>query len=66
MRIETKFNIGDEVWYYRRETHQAVMSKIDHILFEGGCIWYNLTNYESKSEDELFATEQELLDSLCS
>lgn len=67
MTIETKFNIGDEVWFYREASRQVVMSYIDHIVIESNDkdgIWYCLTNYESHGENELFRTEQELLDSL--
>ena len=67
MTIETKFSIGDEVWFYREDTCQVVMSYIDHIVVDTNDkdgIWYCLTNYESHGEDELYPTDQELLDSL--
>lgn len=67
MKIETKYGIGDEVWFYRKSPRQVVMSYIDHIVVEANDkdgIWYCLTNYESHGEDELFQTKEELLKSL--
>ena len=62
MRIETKFNIGDEV-FYKNDTNQIVSSYVDTIVISSNDndIWYNLTNYASKAEEDSFRSEQELL-----
>lgn len=66
MTIETKFNIGDKV-FYKNNTNQIVSSYIDTIVIstnDNDGIWYNLTDYASRAEKDLFRTKQDLLESL--
>lgn len=64
MVIKTKFNIGDTVWYMRRET--PVAEKVGWILLqihrnkEG--IYYGINANEQISEENCFATKKELRD----
>ena len=66
MKIETKFNIGDEVWF--RRCNVIVKGIVDIIFIadvEGLRICYGLCDYDNALlEKELFRTKQELLDSL--
>lgn len=61
MAIETKYNIGQEVWY--RVVGNAVKGKV--IAIERGlyrCTFYMTTAHFR--EEELFPTKEELLKSL--
>lgn len=68
MKIEPKFNIGDEVWflYYGKIfkdiiTHRmtiTVGNRRDDVAI------YRTINFNNIAEYELFQTKQELLDSL--
>lgn len=70
MTIETKYNIGDKVWFqtlginYKAE---IIRISIDVFLDKKTAIHYNLHrkgySYE-RNEDELFPTKEELLKSL--
>ena len=72
MQIETKYNIGDEVWveWFTRPTKMVV----DSIEFKKDeyteCIWYFVVNPNDRqecydaNECELFPTKEELLKSL--
>ncbi|MBO7315326.1 MAG: hypothetical protein J6U49_06630 [Alistipes sp.] len=72
MTIETKYNIGDEVWveFFMRPTRMVVES-IQFIKDENTeNIWYFVVNnidrrecYDA-NESELFPTKEELLESL--
>lgn len=76
MTIETKFNIGDEVWFKSEgELHCGIISstqisvmtihnRIDiEVLYRlRMCIGYPFTTM--KCENEVFSTNQELLNSL--
>ena len=69
MTIETKFNIGDEVWFY---LGCAIKAKINAITVHSDYFVYNVRTinmgeenyYTSLQEYKLFRTKQELLDSL--
>lgn len=68
MKIATKFNIGDEVWflYYGKVfkdiiTHQmtiAIGNQRDNVVI------YRTRNFNNLAEYELFPTKEELLKSL--
>ena len=67
MTIETKFNIGDEVWFKR--VNVFVKGTItDIFLFKHEdriVIGYGINDFNhALSEPELYRTKQELLDSL--
>ena len=62
MTIETKFNIGDEVWVMTLGKPYCTTVIAIHIDKKG--LQYNLKYLLAKEEHELFATKQELLDSL--
>ena len=64
MTIETKYNIGDEVWYSLKGNiyHET----IDHIEIDVGKdrelhIYYNAENKFPHRESKLFPTKEELL-----
>lgn len=67
MTIETKYNIGDEVWYkVSKEIHY---DRISNIRIDVDCLGeihidYELWNDLTKEECELFPTKEELLKSL--
>jgi hypothetical protein len=64
MIIETKYNVGDEVWL---KTHQGNVycNRITGIhIKRDGLIVYSLLNFADRTESELFPTEEELLNRL--
>ena len=73
MKIETKYNIGDEVWF--KHNNSAKSSKIIKIeitveismdnTYIDENTWYSLSNYHyCHTERTLFPTKEELLKSL--
>lgn len=67
MKIETKFNIGDEVWY--KDYSEIFQDKISQIKVNIDCfgtiyIYYDLWGDVTKEEHQLFSTKEELLKSL--
>lgn len=73
MTIETKFNIGDEVWFMSRSKCASSQVKGVRIYsidgkysYRSSCIEidYDLGDYGSYEEFNLFRTKEELLDSL--
>lgn len=69
MKIETKFNIGDKVWYdCAGEADKCVIASITVEVFNGEAnVYYAIEKCLSRTdihEDLLFRTKQELLDSL--
>lgn len=67
MTIETKYNIGDEVWYKGFE--ELFQDKISNIHINIDCLHYTYMYYEFfdgtiKEECQLFPTKEELLKSL--
>lgn len=63
MTIETKYNIGDEVWFMFQGKVQS--GYIVSITIYGDCIIYNMRAYcLSFKESLLFPTKEELLKSL--
>lgn len=67
MTIETKYNIGDEVWY--KGLKGIVHDRISYIRIDIDCVGEIYINYEFwddviKEEDKLFPTKEELLKSL--
>ena len=71
MKIETKYDIGQEVWFASHLHHiKGVISEISTNAYNNKCmIVYNVDykNYigqSQKEESELFPTKEELLKSL--
>lgn len=70
MKIDTKYNIGDEVWFKTLGiNYKANVTKIViHVFIDGNVIInYDIarSGYEyERNEDELFLTKEELLKSL--
>lgn len=64
MTIETKYNIGDEVWFmhHRGFPHCDRVASI-HIMSDLSILYY-LEVSLSREEDELFHTKEELIKSL--
>lgn len=64
MKIETKYNIGDEVWFKTSYLH-IVSAKIISIGVHGENDYiYCFKDYSSRIESLLFPTKEELLKSL--
>jgi hypothetical protein len=68
MTIETKYNVGDEVWFQRIVSGEIVSDKIRGVVFVASAskieIWYRLEGYMDLYEYELFPAKEELLKSL--
>ena len=73
MTIETKFNIGDEVWfrYHKTSRHcvKGVIRWVNATAYTEGlrikyCISDGVAPYPYIGEEYVFRTKQELLDSL--
>lgn len=70
MTIETKYSIGDEVWFInlRKESMQAKIFRINvEVRRKNIYVEYSLSNKEfivTRKEEELFSTKEELLKSL--
>lgn len=73
MIIETKYNIGDEVWFmHDNSAKSAIVTKIDIVIEKGmnstdvyKSTAYSLFNYcRYYTKDKLFPTKEELLKSL--
>lgn len=63
MTIETKYNIGDEVWV-KTYSGKVYCNRITGIHIKQGLIVYSLFNFADRTEQELFPTKEELLKSL--
>lgn len=64
MTIETKYNIGDEVWV-KTYSGNVYCNRITGIhIKQDGLIAYSLLNFADRTENELFPTKEELLKSL--
>lgn len=70
MKIETKYNIGDEVWFdsLGRIT-KATICTVRIFLFKDGCIIVRYTLCDGcrtldRNEHEIFFTKEDLLKSL--
>lgn len=68
MKIKTKFNKGQRVYLlYNNKIVQRIILSIEvNYAFEylTPVIWYGLEHIGKHKEEELFATKQELIDSL--
>ena len=64
MIIETKYNIGDEVWFTDRHDHPRCDRVTSIRLMHDLSIQYYLEVSLSREEDKLFPTKEELLNSL--
>ena len=68
MTIETKYNIGDEVWF-RCPSGRKVCDKITvvwmvRVMPHEQEVWYQLKRYTHRKESDLFPAKEELLKSL--
>ena len=64
MTIETKYNIGDEVWFttqYRRPVKAKIIGI--HIVDKSLCLRYLFDEYSPRLERYLFPTKEELIKS---
>ena len=73
MTIETKYNIGQEVWHCNNKLHKVIIEQISIVVKEGRkfCIkpfiktqilyWIG---YTWTTEDKLYPTKEELLKSI--
>ena len=68
MTIETKYNIGDEVWFmHENRVHKSKIGAIYITLYDDmRVVKYSFGNYilEFKENEELYRTKEELLKSL--
>jgi hypothetical protein len=71
MKIETKYDIGQEVWFVSRLHYiKGVISEITINAYNNQCTivygvdYINSIGYSQKEESELFPTKEELLNSL--
>lgn len=73
MTIETRYNIGDRVWFmHDNKVKNEIIIKIDAVILKdmncndvGKTILYGLFNYSRcYAEHKLFPTKEELLKSL--
>ena len=73
MTIETKFNIGDEVWFKRKldyfkgrisAIHASLRTGETIPTIECNVVWGNDFYHDYIIESNLYRTKQELLDSL--
>lgn len=68
MTIETKFNIGQEVWLIKNNKPQTIKVSCIEIIAASvvskPCIRYGCGNFERYAESHLFPTKEELLKSL--
>lgn len=65
MVIETKYNIGDEVWF-RNPSGKIVCDKITvvwviRVMPHEQEVWYQLKCYTHRKESQLFPTKEELI-----
>ncbi len=64
MKIRTKYEIGQEVWFKTHYSHFA-SAKITSIAVYGDNEWiYCFENYVPRAESELYPSKEELLKSL--
>ena len=68
MKIETKFNIGDAVYYMRdNKVDKSTVNKIDIVIGGKGvsvAYWVGLHGEYKRHEGYIFANKEELLKSL--
>lgn len=67
MTIETKYNIGDEVWYsLKGNVYHEIIDHIEIDVGKSGVthIYYNSEGKFPHREDKLYPTKEELLKSL--
>lgn len=64
MTIETKYNIGDEVWMKSYSNHLYCDRIVSISIKSDLSIMYNFSSVFSREENELFPTKEELLKSL--
>ena len=64
MTIETKYNIGDEVWFIDGHNHPRCDRVTSIRLMHDLSIMYYFEVWLSRDEEELFPTKEELIKSL--
>jgi hypothetical protein len=72
MVLESKFNVGDEVYaidrhngYFRYDKPPLISGKISKVVYIEDCFRYRLLNYDAHwnvPEDWMFSTREELAD----
>ena len=62
MKIETKYDIGQEVWVM--SMNRPYCAKITGIRIDIHGLFYNIEYILSKREEDIFPTKEELLKSL--
>ena len=67
MKIETKYNIGDEVWFWFKQ--KPIRDVVEHKMLVSigngkDVIIYRTKKFTTLAEYELFPTKEELLKSL--
>ena len=60
MKIETKFDVGQTVWW-RINDYDLVDGQIEAIIYRGGSVFYNIADSgcEALPECEIFLSEKE-------
>jgi hypothetical protein len=64
MTIETKYNIGDEVWVMSYNNHIHCDKIVSISIKSDLSIMYNFSCLFSREESKIFPTKEELLKSL--
>ena len=64
MTIETKYNIGDEVWLMSYNNHPHCGKIVSIIIKSDLSILYHFLFFGNREEKEIFPTKEELLKSL--
>lgn len=69
MKIETKYDIGQEVWtldFYEQPNKGEILSISTFNMYKKGhdYVSYYIQNFGSRKENEIFLTKEELLKSL--
>ena len=66
MTVKSKFEIGDNVWFVsNNKVHQLKITGVEmYVALEGTKVKYNLYDNTELEESKVFATKEELLESL--
>lgn len=66
MTVKSKFEIGDNVWFVsNNKVHQLEITGVEmYVALEGTKVKYNLYDNTELEESKVFATKEELLESL--
>lgn len=65
--FNTKFNLGDVIYFYNRIEHKLCSLDVTKITYDitnnGVSIWYHSTEYLA-NEDSVFSSKEEFFDTL--